>query len=60
MKKYNDNITNGKIFCAFLALIAIIVVSNKVNEFNERGGKKPLTKQSVIYEIENIKVILLS
>jgi transposase len=60
LRIYNDDTTNGKVFCAFIALIAALTIEEKLRTINERGGSRRWSKCSLIGELEKIKVVSLS
>ena len=54
MHTHTGTTTGGKLFCAFIALIAISEMTNKILALNRR---KAMSKADVISELEKIKVI---
>jgi transposase len=60
LRTHNDDTTNGKLFCAFIALIASSIITDKLHIMNLAGGKRRLSKRSLVSELEKIKVVLLS
>jgi transposase len=54
MHTHNGETTGGKVFCAFISLIAVSAMTNSV-----RGalGKKPFSKDSIISEMNKIKIV---
>ena len=60
MRTHNDKTTNGKLFCVFIALIAINSIGEKVKDLNDKKGRRRITKQSLIQELEGIKIVSLT
>jgi transposase len=60
MHTHNDNTTRGKLFCAFIALIATSQVSKPLKTINDSSGRRHLSKQGLVLELEKIKVVTLS
>jgi transposase len=60
MRTHNTDTTDGKIFCAFIALIALSKISEKVKDLNKKGGRRRLSKERLLAEMEKIKVVTLS
>ena len=54
---HTTNTTDGKMFCAFIALIAAIEMSNRLSGFLK---DKSMSKDALISELEKIKVIIMS
>jgi len=54
MHTHTGSTTEGKLFCAFIALIAVSEMTNKLLTLNRR---KTISKADVISELEKIKVI---
>ena len=54
LRTHGNTTTDGKLFCAFIALIAISELMNKLKEFKK---KNPMSKKSIISELEKIKSI---
>jgi hypothetical protein len=62
MKKLHthiDETTNGKLFCAFIALIAVSEITTKIRSVKDKIIRK-MSNKTVISELEKIKVITLS
>jgi hypothetical protein len=51
--KHNDDITNGKLFCAFIALIIASEMDNKLGDLIQ---KKSWSKNSLIRELNKMWV----
>jgi transposase len=60
MRTHNDKSTNGKLFCAFISLIAISKINEKIRLLNKKGGLRRLSKRALVSEMEKIKVVKLS
>jgi transposase len=58
VRVHSDAAIGGKLFCAFIALIAASQISEKLRSFNEAGGHRRISKGKLISELEKIKVIL--
>jgi len=57
LRTHNTNTTEGKLFCAFLALIATCQINTKLSKVMKDMS---MSKDSVIAEMEKIKVIYAS
>lgn len=57
LRTHNTNTTDGKLFCAFVALIAVSHINTKLGEFMK---DKSMSKDSVIAELEKVKAISAS
>ncbi|GHV42753.1 hypothetical protein FACS1894187_25160 [Synergistales bacterium] len=57
LRTHNTQTTDGKLFCAFLALIAISQVNVKLGAYMKDNS---MSKDSVISELEKIKVVFAS
>jgi hypothetical protein len=57
LRTHTDSTTDGKIFCAFIALIAVSELMNKLRGFMR---EKSMSKDSIISELEKIKVVNVS
>jgi hypothetical protein len=57
MHTHTGNTTGGKLFCAFIALIAASEMSNKLPNLDRR---KAMSKATLISELEKIKVVQTS
>jgi transposase len=57
---HNDDTTGGKLFCAFIALIATSQMAEPLKEINKSSGKRRLSKTGLLTELEKIKVIAYS
>lgn len=57
LRTHNSNTTDGKMFCAFIALIAISKMSGLLTEFLK---SKSMSKDGLISELEKIKLVTLS
>lgn len=54
MHTHNDATTEGKMFCAFISLIAISSLNSKVHDIKV---KKLLSKDAILSEMDKIKVV---
>jgi transposase len=57
LRTHNSHTTDGKMFCAFIALIA---VSRMVHYLSEFMKSKSMSKDGLISELEKIKIITMS
>jgi len=57
LRTHNSNTTDGKMFCAFIALIAISRMSVLLTDFLK---SKSMSKDGLISELEKIKLVTLS
>jgi transposase len=60
MHSHNDETTNGKLFCAFIASITTSQMAEPLRKINDSSGKRRLSKRGLITELEKIKLISLS
>jgi hypothetical protein len=60
MRTHNDLTTGGKLFCAFIAMIVATQMTEKIRNLNHIGGHRRWSKDSLISELEKIKVFSLS
>ena len=54
MHTHNSDTTDGKMFCAFISLVAVSSIINNVRGVME---KKPSSKDSIISEMNKIKIV---
>jgi transposase len=52
--------TDGKIFCSFIGLIASAVINDIISDLNKSKGQKRLSKNSLVTELEKIKIVSLA
>ena len=57
MRTHNTATTDGKMFCAFIALIAVSKMANMLSPFMKT---KSMSKDGLISELEKIKVVTMS
>jgi transposase len=57
MRTHSSKTTDGKMFCAFVALIAVLEMNNRLSSFMK---EKSMSKDSLIYELEKIKTVFMS
>ena len=57
MRTHNSDTTEGKMFCAFISLIAVSKLSSMLSEFMKKRG---MSKDGLISEMEKIKIITLN
>jgi transposase len=57
LRTHNTTTTDGKMFCAFIALIAISKMANMLSVFMK---SKSMSKDGLISELEKIKVVTMS
>jgi transposase len=60
LKTHNDETTNGKLFCAFIALIVFMKINEQLKKNQEATGKRPWSVEKLVMELEKIKVINFS
>jgi len=58
MRVHTDATVGGKLFCAFIALIAASEMSNCLNVFNDAGKQRIFSKRGLISELEKIRVFV--
>ena len=58
MRTHTDATVEGKLFCAFIALIAASEMSNCLNVFNEASKQRTMSKRGLISELEKIRVFV--
>ena len=58
MRVHSDATVAGKLFCAFIALIAASEMSKDLNVFNGSNKSRTLSKRAMISELEKIKVFV--
>ena len=54
---HNSVTTEGKMFCAFIALIVVSKIANSLSDYMK---SKSMTKNGIISELEKIKIITMS
>ena len=57
MRTHNSDTTEGKMFCAFISLIAVSKLSSMLSDFMKKRG---MSKDGLISEMEKIKIITLN
>ena len=57
MRTHNSDSTEGKMFCAFISLIAVSKLSSMLSDFMKKKG---MSKDGLISEMEKIKIITLN
>jgi transposase len=55
---HSDETTRGKLFCAFIALIAASQMSQTIKDINSTDGRRRLCKQKLFTELDKIKVLV--
>jgi transposase len=55
---HNDETTNGKLFCAFIALIVTSQMTEPLRTINKSSGKGHLSRPGLLLELEKIKVLI--
>ena len=58
IRTHTDATIEGKLFCAFIALIATSEMSNCLNVFNDANKQRTLSKRSLISELQKIRVFI--
>lgn len=56
LKTHNDQTTDGKLFCAFVSLIAVCAINGRMGEYM---AKHSVSKDAIIRELEKVKVITM-
>jgi len=57
LRTHSSNTTDGKMFCAFIALIAALELENRLSAFKQI---KSMSKTALISELEKIKVVFMN
>jgi transposase len=57
LQTHNDITTHGKLFCAFLALIATSIMTETLQAINKVSEKRRLSKRKLITELEKMKIV---
>jgi len=57
LRTHNSTTTEGKMFCAFIALIAVSRMANLLSDYMK---EKSMSKNALISELEKIKIITIS
>ena len=57
LRTHSSNTTDGKMFCAFIALIGAIEIVNRLSTFMK---EKSMSKDAVIFELEKIKIVFMN
>jgi hypothetical protein len=57
MRTHNDATTGGKLFCAFIALIAASRMTEVIGKVNSIAGHRRMSKEALILELEKIKIV---
>jgi transposase len=60
MRTHNDLTTRGKLFCAFISMIAVSQITEKLRSINKVGGHRRWSKDGFISELEKIKLFTFS
>jgi hypothetical protein len=60
MRVHTDAAVNGKLFCAFVALIVASRISNCLEIYNGVSDKRALTKRGLFCELEKIRAVTYS
>jgi transposase len=60
IRAHTGETVDGKLFCAFIALIIASEMSNCLREYNEAGKRRAVSKRKLISELEKIRVIMAS
>jgi transposase len=60
MRTHSDAAAGGKLFCAFIALIAVSHMSDRLRRINASGGHRRLSKDALLSELEKIKLVSFS
>jgi transposase len=55
LRTHTDATTDGKVFCAFVALIAVCEITNRLRSFMR---ERSMSKDDLISEMEKIKVVI--
>ena len=57
LRVHSDSTAAGKLFCAFIALIAASEMSNSLRIYNDLDNQKYLSKRALMNELEKIRVL---
>jgi len=57
LRTHSSKTTDGKMFCAFIALIVALEMENKLSVYKE---EKSMSKSALISELEKIKVVFMN
>ena len=57
LRTHNSSTTDGKLFCAFIALIAVSQMANHLSDYMK---EKSLSKDGLLSQLEKIKVVLMT
>jgi transposase len=60
IRAHTTETVDGKLFCAFIALIIASEMSNCLREYNEAGKHRNVSKHKLILELEKIRVFAAS
>jgi transposase len=60
LRTHNDATTGGKLFCAFIALIATSRMTEAMKEVNSMPGRRRMSKEALILELEKIKLVSIA
>ena len=58
MRSHKEATVDGKLFCAFIALIATSEIANVLKEFNGASRQRAMSKRGLMSELEKIRVLL--
>src|SRR5215469_11582080 len=56
LRVHSEATVDGKLFCAFIALIAASEMANCLNIFNDASDRRSLSKRALIAELNKIKI----
>ena len=59
LRTCSDDTTKGKIFCAFIALIVLSEIDNRLRKYNAEN-KTRLTKSFVLHQLDKIRLLTVS
>jgi transposase len=59
LRTHSSASTDGKLFCAFIALIVASSMSEGLRGINAVGGHRKLGKNAVVSELEKIKIVMM-
>ena len=58
MRVHSDAAVTGKLFCAFIALIAVSEMANGLNLFNDATKRRVMSKRTLLSELDKIRVFV--
>ena len=56
LRVHSESAIEGKLFCAFIALIAVAIMTNQLHVYNDMSGHRSMSKRKLIAELEKIRI----